>query len=55
MSVISCGLGVVVLFQTANQLRGAAKVSLYGAKILFACSRTSSAVMLVASTRPPDS
>lgn len=33
-----------VLLQTANQLIGAANFSVYGAKMLFVCSKTSSAV-----------
>ena len=43
------------LFQIANQLRVAPNLSLYGEKILFACSRTSSGVIEWTSTLPPDS
>lgn len=43
------------LFQMANQLRGAANFNLYGEKMRFACSSTSSGVTVSMSTRPPAS
>ena len=44
-----------LLFQTANQLNGEANLTAYGAKTLFVCARTSSAVIEWTSTLPPAS
>jgi hypothetical protein len=49
------GYSVNSLFHIANQLSGAANLSLYGENILFACSRTSSGVIEGISSWPPDS